>query len=1150
MGGKSSSTVVGYKYYLGLHFAVCYPVDALLRIVCGEREAWTGRVTDNETISIEADDLFGGKKREGGIEGDLDVMMGGPAQTANAYLEEQIDGLMPAFRGILSLVYNGGYISANNPYVKPWAFMVERITSGWHGGEAWYAATAPVYVGLAAGESVVFAERFDEGNLDEYSLLEGDTTSPFSIVTVSGNPAIQVSTGGVTNIIGRLLPNIGKAYRIRAKMTLVTVAPDDAGWFGLYGESGDVVFYCGTCREEDIDALQRPTVAFKTGAFLLHTPMGSGQLSVGQQYQFEAIFNGATSSFAITLTDLSDNSVFASVDVEVTERSEAGYLVFINDNFAGAGTSIFDDIEIYIEGPIAAMNPAHIVYQGLSDPLWGMGYPTAQIDETSFTEAADTFLAEGLGLCMIWNQQSSIQDFIQIVLDHAGAVLYADPKTGKFKLKALRADYDADYLPVYDETNIISVDSFERPGYGETINEITAVFNDPTTGKDSSITVQDLANITAQGGVVSQTRQYPGLPTAELAARTAERDVIASSTPLAKCKITVNRSGWEEAPGGVIKVNWDKLGIQAVVFRVLTINYGTLTDGQLVIELAEDVYGLPSNSYSLQEPTGFTEPDITPSPISIQDVLETPYWDIARALTTADLSFLDPDSAFIMAVASTANPITLGFEMYSRISPADYVSSGISGSFAPTALIGGSNGLLKQDTIIEYTDGINIEDVVIGQRALIGSGRFAEFVEVTGFSSVAGVAGDLEVNRGVLDTTPQDHAFGTRIFFNETDFAVDLTERATGDEVDVKLSAFSGGGEIDIATAAEMTIEPDQRHYRPYPPGKIRINTEDFPDEVVDDITVTWVHRDRLQQLVNYVDQDEASIGPEAGTTYNVRIYLDSDLVEEQTGITGTTSTLYTFGAPSGLGRVEVEAERDGIVSWQAQIRDFQVDTSGLADPDFANVEALLHFDGADASTTMTDVTGRVWTARGNAQLDTAQKQWGVSSLLLDGTGDFIDAAHDVLLSANGDYTFECWIRPSFTSTLKCIATKRPTSGGATEFAFYVDATNKLQVSAWTSGAVVIVTLTGATDVQQNVWQHVTFTKDGITWRLFLDGVLDAFGDETGTYGANLNMFHIGRDPSNTARDFAGHMDDVRITKGVARYTATFTPPAAAFPDF
>ena len=81
-------------------------------------------------------------------------------------------------------------------------------------------------------------------------------------------------------------------------------------------------------------------------------------------------------------------------------------------------------------------------------------------------------------------------------------------------------------------------------------------------------------------------------------------------------------------------------------------------------------------------------------------------------------------------------------------------------------------------------------------------------------------------------------------------------------------------------------------------------------------------------------------------------------------------------------------------------------------DPYFANVVALLHFDGADGSTTFTDVKGHTFTAAGNAQIDTAQSLFGGASLLLDGSGDYIWAADSADWDfGTADFAVELWGR-------------------------------------------------------------------------------------------------------------------------------------------
>lgn len=75
--------VKGYRYLFGIHMGVCRgPVDEVVEIRAGDRTAWTGSVTSNQHINIEAYDLFGGEDGEGGIQGDLCVMMGNDNQVA------------------------------------------------------------------------------------------------------------------------------------------------------------------------------------------------------------------------------------------------------------------------------------------------------------------------------------------------------------------------------------------------------------------------------------------------------------------------------------------------------------------------------------------------------------------------------------------------------------------------------------------------------------------------------------------------------------------------------------------------------------------------------------------------------------------------------------------------------------------------------------------------------------------------------------------------------------------------------------------------------------------------------------------------------------------------------------------------------------
>ncbi len=215
-------------------------------------------------------------------------------------------------------------------------------------------------------------------------------------------------------------------------------------------------------------------------------------------------------------------------------------------------------------------------------------------------------------------------------------------------------------------------------------------------------------------------------------------------------------------------------------------------------------------------------------------------------------------------------------------------------------------------------------------------------------------------------------------------------------------------------------------------------------------------------------------------------------------------------------------------------------------DPYWANVTSLLHFDGADASTTFTDVKGKTWTGAGNAQLDKAFFKWGSAALLLDGSGDYISTPGSTDYSPTGDFTCEAWIRPAAIGSIGAIASTRLSGNG---WQFQVNADGTILVGWWGSWSGSFFGLTSTTVLAVNTYYHVRWCKSGSTYYLFVDGILEASGTPAGIYASNTATLYLGYDPQAGGRYFNGHIDDFRITNGVARSTSSFTPPTAAFPD-
>lgn len=254
---------------------------------------------------------------------------------------------------------------------------------------------------------------------------------------------------------------------------------------------------------------------------------------------------------------------------------------------AGWEGSVFYPAAATVDG---AMNPAHIIYQVLTDGEWGMGISTALIDVDTFTDAADTFVAEGFGLNLIWNQTSSIEQFLQVVLNHVNGSLSLRLDTGKYRLTLFRGGYDASTLPLFDQSNVIDLRRFERRGWGETVNEVTVIYTDPASLEPTAISAQDLGNVDSQGSRIPDIVEFPGIRNHDIARATLGRELAARSMPLTKIQFTINRSAWDLSVKDLFKFTWPERDCTERVFRALKIGRGTLQDNTITIEAIEDIY--------------------------------------------------------------------------------------------------------------------------------------------------------------------------------------------------------------------------------------------------------------------------------------------------------------------------------------------------------------------------------------------------------------------------------------------------------------------------------------------------------------------------------------------------------------------------------
>lgn len=205
-------------------------------------------------------------------------------------------------------------------------------------------------------------------------------------------------------------------------------------------------------------------------------------------------------------------------------------------------------------------------------------------------------------------------------------------------------------------------------------------------------------------------------------------------------------------------------------------------------------------------------------------------------------------------------------------------------------------------------------------------------------------------------------------------------------------------------------------------------------------------------------------------------------------------------------------------------------------DPYWNSVVLAMHMDDAG----LTDLKGHAVTLTGNVARSSTQSKFGGYSAAFDGSGDLASVASSSDFAfGTGDFTIEFFVRQAVAGTEFLIDCRPYSSSNGAYITVYVDASG---IYLYVSSAVRI---TGPV-VSAGAWHHIALSRSSGSTRLFVDGTQAGatYADATSYISCPVNIGASG----NLASVLNGHIDDMRITKGVARHTANFTPPSSAFP--
>lgn len=270
-----------------------------------------------------------------------------------------------------------------------------------------------------------------------------------------------------------------------------------------------------------------------------------------------------------------------------------------------------------------------------------------------------------------------------------------------------------------------------------------------------------------------------------------------------------------------------------------------------------------------------------------------------------------------------------------------------------------------------------------------------------------------------------------------------------------------------------------------------------------------------------------------------------------QVGLTYTDTNNYVIGGPKiGAGQTTAN-QLNGYISALRLEKGSALYTSNTAPPtgpltSTANTQLLLNFTNA----AIIDSTSKnILETFNQAQANTSIKKYGSGSMYFDGTDDALVMPYSPIFNlGTGQFTIECWVNFSALTTSRIIFdtyTAASAGGGyqlywratGTSIAFYANGGVQAQ-SSFTTHAV-------------DTWYHVAVTRDssGIV-RIFVDGVMYAYTSYTAAIDiATTARPAVGIQFSTSTNEIQGYIDDLRVTKGFARYSSntSFTPPTSQF---
>ena len=279
---------------------------------------------------------------------------------------------------------------------------------------------------------------------------------------------------------------------------------------------------------------------------------------------------------------------------------------------------------------------------------------------------------------------------------------------------------------------------------------------------------------------------------------------------------------------------------------------------------------------------------------------------------------------------------------------------------------------------------------------------------------------------------------------------------------------------------------------------------------------------------------------------------IENFLINQVGGVSFRPGTRYVAETKSsGVARIfpfQYSADQDYVVEAGDLYFRLFTNAGDLVTLTTTTTKLLLNCNtGLDAATEFIDAgnTGHIITPVGTAQMSSFKEKFGSGSLSLDGNSDIVTAPdHANWEFGAGNFTIDLWVRLDKIDYEHSLLSNY--AGGADYWTFKIDSNNKLVFTASSGGN--FITTSAIPSLAVSTWYHLAVVRNGATCLMFVDGTSLAVTETAawGTLPTPVAVLRIGS-TDGASNWFDGYMDEIRVSKGTARWTAGFTAPTEEY---